>query len=90
MANGAVKTNTEAIAAINNAENGILAQANGYTDASIEKLNLNELSRVPAECSVAGKYCVLTSDGTRYLWEVIERGADETQPAGQPIPAEKQ
>lgn len=34
LANGAVKTNTEAIAAINDTENGILAQAKAYADAN--------------------------------------------------------
>ena len=97
----AVKVNTDAIAVINNAENGILAQANayadqaeadaisaanGYTDTEIAKLNLNDLSRVPAACGETGKYCVLTSDGTNYLWEVIERATGEEQPTGTAIP----
>lgn len=50
----AVSANTDAIAAINNAENGILKQATTYTDAEIDKLeqsltgtstNLEELSK---------------------------------------------
>ena len=36
LANGAVKTNTESIAAINNTETGILAQAKGYADTQDE------------------------------------------------------
>ena len=88
LANGAVKTNTEAISAINNAENGILAQAKSYTNAEITALNLNELSRVPAECAEASKWCVLTSNGTNYYWEVIVRGAtDDAQPTGSVIPS---
>ena len=35
LADGAVKTNTDAIAAINNAETGVLATAKGYTDGKI-------------------------------------------------------
>lgn len=38
LANGQVKTNTEAIAAINNAETGILKQAKDYTDAEVKEL----------------------------------------------------
>ena len=88
LANGAVKTNTEAISAINNAENGILAQAKSYTNAEITALNLNELSRVPAECAEASKWCVLTSNGTNYYWEVIVRGTtDDAQPTGSVIPS---
>ena len=107
LANGAVKANTEAIAALDNtyvsesemttfkeantkAISDAQSAAQGYTDASIEKLNLNELSRVPAECSVTGKYCVLTSDGSNFLWEVIERGTGESQPDGTPIPSVQQ
>ena len=64
-----------------------LTDAKAYTDAEIARLNLNELSRVPAECSAQGKYCVLTSDGTNFYWEAIERADNETQPAGAAIPA---
>ncbi len=64
-----------------------LTDAKSYTDAEIARLNLNELSRVPAECSAQGKYCVLTSNGTNFYWEAIERADNESQPTGEPIPA---
>ena len=38
LANGQVKTNKEAIAAINDAENGILATAKAYTDTEVEEV----------------------------------------------------
>lgn len=38
LANGAVKTNTEAIATINDTENGILAQSKAYTDEKIDAI----------------------------------------------------
>lgn len=38
LADGQVKTNADAIAAINNADTGILKQANAYTDAEVKKL----------------------------------------------------
>ncbi|MBR3782785.1 MAG: hypothetical protein IKL14_05380 [Alphaproteobacteria bacterium] len=73
LANGAVATNTAAIAAINNDATGILKQAKDYTDGKIEDLDLEAISRVPAECGTAGNYCVLTTNGTKFVWEVIVR-----------------
>ena len=73
--------------AVNAGKIQAIAEAKSDAASQISNLNLNELSRVPAECGVAGKYCVLTSDGTNYLWEVIERAADEVQETGTPIPS---
>ena len=73
LANGAVAANTSAIAAINNDTTGILKQAKDYTDGKIEDLDLEAISRVPAECGTAGNYCVLTTNGTKFVWEVIVR-----------------
>ena len=75
LANGAVKTNTEAISAINNAENGILAQANSYADtkasaeakkeakAVADTLKFLATAEVPEECLTGedgSNMCVLT------------------------------
>ena len=73
LANGAVAANTAAIAAINNDATGILKQAKDYTDEQIEALDLEAISRVPAACGTAGNYCVLTTNGTKFVWEVIVR-----------------
>ncbi|MBE6461946.1 MAG: hypothetical protein E7006_03870 [Alphaproteobacteria bacterium] len=75
--------NTTAIA---NAKSGAEATAATYTDNSIAALALQSISRVPMECSEPTKYCALTTNGTNFVWEVIERDFDEeTVPAGTPV-----
>lgn len=69
------------------AEADAIAAAKTETESQISNLNLNELSRVPAECSDVKNYCVLTTNGSKYLWEVIERATDEAQPEGTDIPS---
>ena len=66
-----------------------IATAGTNADTKISNLNLNELSRVPADCADAKNYCVLTSDGSKYLWEVITRDVNEVQPQGTEIPSVK-
>ena len=61
------------IAKINSADTGILKQAKDYTDEQIEALDLEAISRVPAECGTKGNYCVLTTNGAKFVWEVIVR-----------------
>ncbi|MBQ8294009.1 MAG: hypothetical protein IJX89_01310 [Alphaproteobacteria bacterium] len=67
LANGAVKTNTDAIAAINNADTGILKQANEYTDDEIAKINTEieavsgGLSAYAKSDDVAATYATKTS-----------------------------
>lgn len=61
------------IAKINNADTGILKQAKEYTNDQIDALDLQAISRVPAACGTAGNYCVLTTNGTKFVWEVIVR-----------------
>lgn len=72
-----VADNTSAIEAINNTETGLLAQAKTYTDGEIEGLSLQTISKVPAACGTAGNYCVLTTNGTNFVWEVIVREGTE-------------
>lgn len=72
LANGAVQTNTNAIAAINNAETGILAQAKvdaaAQAKAVEDKLKLLATADVPAECESESSMCVLSYNGTTYSW----------------------
>ena len=72
------------------AELDAIAAAGTNADTKISNLNLAALSRVPAECSAANAYCVLTTNGTNFYWEAIERADDEEQPAGTAIPGVKQ
>lgn len=55
------------------ADTATLNSANAYTDQQIEALDLQAISRVPAACGNAGNYCVLTTNGTKFVWEVIVR-----------------
>ena len=73
--------------AVQEAKTQAVSTARQETISKISELNLNELSRVPAECSDAKNYCVLTTNGSKYLWEVIERATDEAQPEGTDIPS---
>ena len=68
-----------------NAKDYALAKANAamnasvqYTDDVVEGLKLAEIARVPAACSNAANYCALTTNGTNFIWEVIERASGET------------
>ena len=62
LANGAVKDNTDAIAAINNEETGILAQAKTYTDDELTFENgittVNALGGIAANTSLDGKSAI--------------------------------
>lgn len=71
--NSAKTYTNEEIAKINSTDNGILKQAKDYTDEKIEGLDLQAISRVPAECGNKGNYCVLTTNGAKFVWEVIVR-----------------
>ncbi len=73
--------------AVQEAKSQAVSTARQETISKISELNLNELSRVPAECSDAKNYCVLTTNGSKYLWEVIERATGEAQPEGTDIPS---
>lgn len=44
---------------------------------------LQAIVNVPAKCAQAEKYCVLTTNGTDFVWEVIERStsADHPEPS---------
>ncbi len=88
-ADSSLKTELEGkITAASTAASTAESNAKKYTDDEIAALNLNDLSRVPAECAEASKWCVLTSNGTNYYWEVIVRGdANDPQPTGSAIPA---
>lgn len=55
-----------------------LDNAVAYTDAVVEAMKLKEISRVPAACSEPNKYCALTTNGSQFVWEVIERAEGET------------
>ena len=50
-----------------------LSSAKAYTNEKIGALDLRAISRVPAECGTAGNYCVLTTNGANFVWEVIVR-----------------
>ena len=41
---------------------------------------LQAIVNVPAKCAQAEKYCVLTTNGTDFVWEVIERSTSEDFP----------
>jgi hypothetical protein len=41
-------------------------------------MKLKEISRVPAACSEPNKCCALTTNGSQFVWEVIERADNET------------
>ncbi|HAU86431.1 MAG TPA: hypothetical protein DCW90_13330 [Lachnospiraceae bacterium] len=64
LADGAVKTNTDAIAAINDADTGILAQAKTYADGKASTAETN------AKTYVDGKLGILAKDKT--VAEMIE------------------
>ena len=72
LANGAVQTNTNAIAAINNSETGLLAQAKADAAAQAkaveDKLKLLATADVPAECVSDSSLCVLSYNGTTFTW----------------------
>ena len=71
-----------AINAINDEATGILATAKADTASQISALDLQAISRVPAECSEPTKYCALTTNGTSFVWEVIERDPSEFEADG--------
>lgn len=62
LANGQVKTNKEAIEAINNAESGILAQANGYADGLNTAMDerVAELEAIDHEAYIAADTALKT------------------------------
>ena len=68
-----------------NAKDYALTKANAamdasvkYTDDVVSGLKLADIARVPAACSNAANYCALTTNGTNFIWEVIERASGET------------
>ena len=65
-----IKTVTTAYKA---ADAETLNSAKAYTNEQIEALDLQAISRVPAACGNADNYCVLTTNGTKFVWEVIVR-----------------
>ena len=81
-AQGTANANAQAIEAINNETTGILATAKADTASQISALDLQAISRVPAECSEPTKYCALTTNGTNFVWEVIERDPSEFEADG--------
>ena len=86
---GVVATNKqEASTAATNAETNAkayaLEKANAamdasvkYTDDVVSGLKLADIARVPAACSNEANYCALTTNGTNFIWEVIERASGE-------------
>lgn len=64
---------TEITTAYEAADTATLNSAKAYTNEQIEALDLKAISRVPAACGTAGNYCVLTTNGTKFVWEVIVR-----------------
>ena len=93
LENGAVKSNANAIKAINNETTGILAQAKTYavgkandaltasvkyTDDYITSLGLQQIASVPVDCSNDTNYCTLTANANGFAWEVIARVEGET------------
>lgn len=69
-----IKNATTAITeAYEAADTATLNSAKAYTNEQIEALDLQAISRVPAACGTAGNYCVLTTNGTNFVWEVIVR-----------------
>lgn len=64
---------TEVTTAYQTADTATLNSAKTYTNEQIEALDLKAISRVPAACGTAGNYCVLTTNGTKFVWEVIVR-----------------
>ena len=73
VANNLSTTNT----AIDTAKGEAIAAAKTETENQISALDLQAISRVPAECSNANNYCALTTDGKKFVWEVIERDTTE-------------
>lgn len=55
------------------ADTATLNSAKAYTNEQIGALDLQAISRVPAACGTADNYCVLTTNGTKFVWEVIVR-----------------
>ena len=73
VANNLSATNT----AIDAAKQAAIADAKTETENQIAALDLQAISRVPAECSNENNYCALTTDGKKFVWEVIERDTSE-------------
>ena len=69
LANGAVAGNTAAIAAINNAETGVLKQAKDYTDEAVAAVAA--ATSLPTEQLSDGQYYVWDTTGTAPQWRVI-------------------
>ena len=89
IADGDTATLDAAKSYADQAEADAITTAGTNADTKISNLNLAALSRVPAECSSDKAYCVLTTNGTNFYWEAIERADGEEQPAGTAIPAVK-
>ncbi|MBQ8255521.1 MAG: hypothetical protein IJY99_00960 [Alphaproteobacteria bacterium] len=54
-----------------------LADAKDYTDDEIVELGLQPISKVPASCANEANYCVLTTNGSTFVWEVVARADGE-------------
>ena len=54
-----------------------LADAKDYTDGEIVELGLQPISKVPASCANEANYCVLTTNGSTFVWEVVARADGE-------------
>ena len=85
VAKNATDASAAATTAETNAKDYALAKANAamdasvkYTDDVVSGLKLADIARVPAACSNAANYCALTTNGTNFIWEVIERASGET------------
>ena len=78
-----VEQTTAITTAYQNADTATLNSAKAYTDDQIEALDLKAISRVPAACGNADNYCVLTTNGTNFVWEVIARDTEETVGTGE-------
>lgn len=77
--NGAVTQNTAAITTLNGDGEG---SVNQKIETAIESLDLQAISKVPAACKDANHYCVLTTNGEKFVWEIIVRddtNLDETE-----------
>ena len=67
---GAITKNTAAITTLNGDGEG---SVNQKIETAIENLDLQAISKVPAACKDANHYCVLTTNGQKFVWEIIVR-----------------
>ena len=67
---GAITKNTAAITTLNGDGEG---SVNQKIETAIDGLDLQAISKVPAACKDANHYCVLTTNGQKFVWEIIVR-----------------